>query len=210
MTRRESTAHLAVFKVGGSLLEWPLLPARLAQLIREAKNRGWADRVVLIAGGGPTVDVIRALDRVHSLSDQAAHQLALHGLDLTASILSAILPGSAVVDRVETLSEAWAVPSIPILAPRRVFDEIEHDDANPLPQSWLVTSDTIAARIAAHIHAQRLVLLKSAPLLAATTLDEAARLGLVDPMFPAIARSLVRVDYVDLRGGSREHQRLVP
>ena len=65
--------------------------------------------------------------------------------------------------------------------------------------SWDTTSDSIAARIALHLAADRLILLKSAQLPAGTVRHEAARLGLVDPIFPTAARSLVLVEYVNLR-----------
>ena len=76
-----------------------------------------AERTVLIAGGGPAADLVRALDRIHGLGDETAHLLALHALDLTAILLAAILPGSSPVDRIEALDGAWDAGSIPILAP---------------------------------------------------------------------------------------------
>ena len=68
-----------------------------------------------------------------------------------------------------------------------------------MPASWDVTSDSIAARIAAGLHASRLVLLKSASLPPGADRAEAARLGLVDPVFPSVARELKIVEYVCLR-----------
>ena len=118
---------------------------------------------------------------------------------LTAMILAALVPGSIVIDRIESLTEVWKASSIPILSPRRVLADIElaHNDA--LPASWHVTSDTIAARVAVHLEAECLILLKSAPLPEGADRHEAARLGLVDPMFPVVTRSLARVEYVDVR-----------
>ena len=62
-----------------------------------------------------------------------------------------------------------------------------------------MTSDTIAAWMALHIGADRLILLKSTPLPSAATRVEAARLGLVDPMLPIVAGPLARVEYLNLR-----------
>jgi acetylglutamate kinase len=96
------------------------------------------------------------------------------------------------------------------LAPRRFITEIDRQGANPLPEGWDVTSDAIAARVAAHMQADCLVLLKSAPLPLGATRRDAARLGLVDPIFPRAAEAISRVEYVNLRGDSIESCPLLP
>ncbi len=62
-----------------------------------------------------------------------------------------------------------------------------------------MTSDSIAARIAVLLGARRLILLKSVGLAADIDSGEAARLGLVDAMFPRIASELEVVELVCLR-----------
>ena len=203
-------SSLAVIKVGGSLFDWPLLPGRLIAFLEAIQDGGLANRTVLIAGGGAAVDVIRTLDRLHRLGDETAHQLALHALDLTAVVLAAIVPGSVMIDEIEALAAAWERRLIPIMAPRRVLEAIESSHSDALPASWAVTSDTIAARIAAHLGADRLILLKSAPLPESATLEDAARLGLVDPILPAAAGTLARVEYLNLRGSAHEPSVLLP
>jgi len=201
---------LTVVKVGGSLFDWPELPRRLAAFLAYRRTIVPPAHTVLIAGGGPAVDVLRALDRIHELGDEPAHQLALHALDLTAVILAALVPGSIVVDRIESLDGAWDARSILILAPRRSISELARTARAPLPATWDVTSDTIAARLAEALGAQCLILLKSAPLPPAASRRDAARLGLVDPMFPAVARSLPRVEYLNLREPSLDPCLLPP
>ena len=154
---------------------------------------------MLIAGGGPAADWIRALDQIHRLGDVAAHRLALHALDLTAIALAALVPGSIVVDQLDLLETACISRSVTILSPRPVLSEIERRGASPLPASWEVTSDAIAARIAAYLEARSLVLLKSAPLPSGATMKDAATLGLVDPMLPSVAESIPQLEYVNLR-----------
>jgi 5-(aminomethyl)-3-furanmethanol phosphate kinase len=73
-----------------------------------------------------------------------------------------------------------------------------------LPENWDVTSDTIAARVAVHVAADRLTLLKSASLPPGTTRLEAARLGLVDPLLPIVAQPLKQVEYLNLREPANE------
>jgi hypothetical protein len=131
-------------------------------------------------------------------------------MDLTAIFLAALLPGSVVVDRIESLDDAWSTGSIPVLAPRRSISDFARTGRPVLPASWNVTSDTIAARIAEDLGADCLILLKSAPLPATASRGEAARLGLVDPMLPAAARCVARVEYLNLREQSLDPRVLPP
>ena len=186
-----------VVKVGGSLLGWAGLPRGLSAYL----GRRSADRLLLVVGGGAAADWIRGLDRDHGLGDDKAHALALRALDLTAHALAAIVPGLVVVERADGLDRCWRAGRIPVLAPRGFLDEDERTAADPLPRSWAVTTDAIAARLAVRLAAAELALLKSAPLPPGADRAEAARLGLVDPAFPRVARPLGLVTYCDLRGG---------
>jgi 5-(aminomethyl)-3-furanmethanol phosphate kinase len=184
-----------VIKVGGSLLDWPALPERLSTYL---ESQG-AEARVLIVGGGKAADVVRELDGVHNLGPRRSHTLALHAMDLTAHLLAALLPTAQVVTRVERLPTLWRGSALPILSPRRFLDGADARSPDPLPASWDVTSDSIAARVAVYLQAQELVLLKSAPIPPDADRNAAARLGLVDPAFPGVARGLDRIAYVNLR-----------
>jgi len=201
---------LVVVKVGGSLLDWPELPGRLTAYLNARRALDSLERIVLIAGGGLAADWIRALDRIHGLGEQSADALARHALDLTAVVLAGVIPESIACDRLEMLKDAWDSGSIPILAPRSVLLEIDRTGEYRLPASWDVTSDAIAASITAFLGAGSLVLVKSAPLPPGATRRVAARLGLVDPMFPKVAGSIPRVEYVNLRGDPLERRPLPP
>jgi 5-(aminomethyl)-3-furanmethanol phosphate kinase len=190
-----------VIKVGGSLLDWPELPRLLGSFLNShCKNENPPrTKVLLIVGGGAAGDLIRTMDRIHGLGDKLAHRLAIHALDLSAQLLGSLLPGSVVVDRPDVLRSVWTRGEIPILAPRRFLEEVDDRGPDPLPASWDVTTDSIAARIAIRLEASRLVLLKSTRLPSNMPREEAARLGLVDRMFPLIASELKIVEYVSFR-----------
>jgi 5-(aminomethyl)-3-furanmethanol phosphate kinase len=205
MTRRA----LTVVKVGGSLFEWAEFPSRLAAYLEMRRDADGALHTVLIAGGGRAADWIRSLDQIHGLGDVASDRLAVRALDLTAAVLAELLPGSLMVDRLEMLEAARHSQLIAILAPRGVLAEIERCGGNPLRASWDVTSDAIAARIAVHLEATSLVLLKSAPLPEGFTRQDAATVGLVDPALPSVACSISEVEYVNLRSHPLE-RRLLP
>jgi aspartokinase-like uncharacterized kinase len=192
-------SSLAVVKVGGSLFDWPELPRRMTAFIDARRAAEREEQMVLIAGGGPVADAVRVLDRIHGLGNETAHRVALHALDFTTFLLAALVPGTVAVERIDALRAVWAAGSIPVLAPRAVLSEIDRSGQDALPASWDVTSDTIAARIASHLAADRLILLKSAPLPSGAARQDAARLGLVDPMLPVVAQALPRVEYMNLR-----------
>ena len=183
-----------VVKVGGSLLGWPTLAARLSAYL--ATRSG--DRLVLIVGGGGAADWVRDLDRVHQLGEERSHVLALRALDLTAHALAAICPGLAVFEHPSDFEACWSAGRTPILAPRQLLDEDDRTSPDPLPRSWDITSDSIAARVAFRLGARELVLLKSASPPPGTDLIEAARLGLVDAAFPTTARGRI-VEIINLR-----------
>jgi aspartokinase-like uncharacterized kinase len=185
----------AVIKVGGSLFDWPGLPARLGQYL----DRRSGARLVLIAGGGPAADLIRAMDRTHGLGDERSHRLALRALDFTAHLLAALLPTSEAVDNPLDFGRVWDAGRTPILATRRLLDEDERTSRSALPHTWDVTSDTIAAYVAHRLGAEELVLLKSAPLPSAASAERAARLGLVDVHFPLVAGMVPTVRLANLR-----------
>src|SRR4051794_38943363 len=109
-----------VIKVGGSLLEWPELPRRLAGFLNDRRAGDLStSHCILIAGGGTIVNQIRTLDRIHGLGDERAHRLAIHALDLSARILASLLPGSVVVDGPEAIDAVSDRGQIAVLAPRR-------------------------------------------------------------------------------------------
>ena len=68
-----------------------------------------------------------------------------------------------------------------------------------LPQSWDVTSDSIAAYVARRAGARRLILLKSTDDPAPGDWEQASRRGFVDRHFPAIVAPDLVVEAVNLR-----------
>jgi aspartokinase-like uncharacterized kinase len=197
-----NSSAVTIIKVGGSLLDWPELPRRLLDFLEQRHAEDAEFRPVLLCGGGPFVDSIRRLDRTHHLGEYAAHRLAIQAMDLASTVLLCIVPGALGVDRSEALDDEMAPDDIPLLVPSLILDELESRQASPLPASWDVTSDTLAAWIAGQLRARSLILLKSASLPAGATRDLAARLKLVDPFFPLISSAVARVEYVNLRESS--------
>lgn len=190
---------VSIVKVGGSLLDWPELPGRLAAFLDERRQANPAVLDVLICGGGPFAETVRRLDDIHGLGNFAAHRLAIQAMDLASTVLLCLLPGTAGVDRLRAIGPAWPPEDIPLLVPSIAVEELEESHPNPLPASWDVTSDSIAAWIAGTVRARSLVLLKSADLPPRSTRETAAQLGRVDPFFPLISAPVASVEYLNLR-----------
>jgi aspartokinase-like uncharacterized kinase len=141
-----------VVKVGGGLLKCAEdLAGVLATIGSVARQR----RLLVVPGGGPFADAVRAVDERLHLSDDAAHWMAILAMDQYAHLLADRLEGSALAAGQREIAAALAAGQIPILAPSRWLR-----DADPLPHSWDVTSDSIAAWVAGEVGACRLVLIK--------------------------------------------------
>jgi aspartokinase-like uncharacterized kinase len=170
-----------VAKVGGSLFDLPQLGDALARWAAEQPAP-----VLFVPGGGPFADVIRALDRVHDLGEDASHWLAVRTLSVTARLLVHLLSDAELLDNPtwgELEQKRWDDPD-------RVYvlDEFEffcrHDS---VPHTWSVTSDSLALSAAMHMNADRLVLLKSRDI-GDVTWDQAAARGWVDGHFPHLVK----------------------
>lgn len=184
-----------VVKVGGSLLAWSEFPDRMREFLDKLGNV----HVILVVGGGATVDLVRDLDAAHRIGECRSHSLALRALDLTSHILAALIPGLEVVTNRHESNDAHVRGKIPVLSPLLFMTEIDIRSAKPLKESWDVTTDSIAARLAEYLGAERLILLKSVGINGARSRLEAAATGLVDPAFPEASQLLERVEIVNLR-----------
>jgi aspartokinase-like uncharacterized kinase len=118
-------------------------------------------------------------------------------MDLACTVLFCLLKDCRGVETLDMLDEDW--PEIPMLLPSTNLEELQFERRAPMPLSWDVTSDTIAAWIAGELPGRSVVVVKSAPLPHGATRDDAARLQLVDPYFPLISSALDRVEYLHLR-----------
>jgi aspartokinase-like uncharacterized kinase len=143
-----------VLKIGGGLLAQREVFERVVQAIN-ARPR--VSRLLIVPGGGPFADTVRDVDRRLNLTDDAAHWMAILAMDQYAHLLGSRLNFSNIVDSREGIEDALAGDRLPILAP---FRWLRAQD--PLPHSWSVTSDSIAAWVTRAIGAPHLVLIKPA------------------------------------------------
>jgi 5-(aminomethyl)-3-furanmethanol phosphate kinase len=183
---------LTVVKVGGGLARESGEGA-LRALCAQIAETGVRHRLLVVPGGAEFADTVRAHDRRFGLRPQTAHWMAILAMDQFGWSLSDLIPGAArctdlgsVVDR-----------GVSVLLPATLLA-----DRNPLPESWAVTSDSIAAWVAGAAGASRLVLVKAVAGLYRTwppaggpiarlTVDELAALapGGVDEHLPVALRA---------------------
>jgi hypothetical protein len=140
----------AIVKVGGSLALCPeklrILCTKLTELSREHK-------LIVIPGGGEFADAVRKLDKRFSLSPSASHRMAILGMDQYGLLLSDLLHGSCIVNKLERLQETLDLGKLPVFLPSTFLFT-----ADPLKNSWDVTSDSIAVYVAGQLHVSRALL----------------------------------------------------
>ena len=141
-------------KVGGGVLaDVAGFDAVLATLGEVARSC----RLVIVPGGGPFADAVRAVDRQLGLSATTAHWMAIAAMDQYAQVIAERLDGTLLIEDPRDIGTAVAGGRVPVLRPSRWLRE-----ADPLPHSWDVTSDSIAAWIAGQLGARQLILVKPA------------------------------------------------
>ena len=155
-----------VVKIGGGLLEHGgCLDGVLSVIGDLARDRP----LLIVPGGGPFADAVRAQDSRLDLSDEAAHWMAVLAMDQYAHLIASRLPGATLVWDEAAIASAVRSGRIPVLAPSSWLRR-----ADPLPHSWNVTSDSIAAWVARAVGARDLLLIKP---------PHATGADLVDPYF---------------------------
>jgi 5-(aminomethyl)-3-furanmethanol phosphate kinase len=185
-------APCIVVKLGGSLASDP----SLAQWLRELKSNRLA-RYVVVPGGGPFADAVRAAQSTWQFSDQVAHVMALGAMDLFGHMLCGLEAGLSACSTALQIEQAWARERLPVWLPaHRMSAE------RGLAHSWDVSSDTIAAWLAVALGASGLLLVKSCAVPVQWGDPAAlARAGIVDPVLPGfLSRTNLTLNVVQRDG----------
>ena len=151
MTR--TGAEISVIKVGGGLSTVPGALERVCAAVAEAARH---HRVLVVPGGGPFADTVRKVQAGLSVSEDAAHWMAILAMNQYAYVLAEKIAGCILLEEPGEISEIReGRPGV--LAPSRWMRS-----ADVLPHTWDVTSDSIAAFVAGALDAAQLILVKPA------------------------------------------------
>ena len=140
-------------KVGGALSH---VPGALADVARALPALARPEPVLVVPGGGPFADQVRRSQQELDFSEEAAHWMAILGMDQYALLLSERMPFARLLDGVEAARDLTR-GEVGILAPYRWMRA-----ADPLPHTWDATSDSIAVVVATALGASRLLVVKAA------------------------------------------------
>jgi aspartokinase-like uncharacterized kinase len=135
-------------KIGGGLLRTDGLEG-LRRACAEVSELAARQPVLVVPGGGPFADAVRALDAQVGLDDGVAHRMALQAMDQLGVLLASLLPEH------ELLRKLVAPRSLGLLVAAPAFG-----GRPDIPESWDVTSDSLAVFAAEAIGAEEAILLK--------------------------------------------------
>jgi aspartokinase-like uncharacterized kinase len=193
--------RVRVIKLGGSLLTMSNLKQKFQKWWRENPH----PLTLIIVGGGPAVDAVRQVHLANPLSDEFAHWVCIDLLQHTARIAHQILGNVDLIETMDDLQQSFSDSNVnsttPIIAVVQVSTCFNREYPNMgLPESWDVTSDSLAAALSKMVAAEELVVMKScdAPN-DGSDLESLADLGFVDPFFPGLAEDIDQVRFVNLQ-----------
>jgi dihydroneopterin aldolase len=161
---------MLVVKLGGSLAKAGALRPWLDALA------AWPGPLVVVPGGGAFADTVRGEQTALGYDDVAAHDMSLMAMSQLARAIGSLAPWLASAETEAAIGGRCVFAAWPALR-----------DAPDLPRGWDVTSDSISVVLACRLRAARLLVVKAVE---PPTGDaaELARIGLLDPAFPAVLR----------------------
>ena len=144
---------LTVVKVGGGIAR-EAGDSALRTLCCAIGDAGARHPLLVVPGGAAFADAVREQDGRFTLQAATAHRMAILAMEQFGWLLSDLIPGAVRCTDLAAACTAAARARTPILLPAALLAE------DPLPASWTVTSDSIAAWVAGAAKAARLVLVK--------------------------------------------------
>jgi aspartokinase-like uncharacterized kinase len=142
-----------------------------------------AGAIAIVPGGGPFADAVRAAQAGIGYDDRAAHAMALMAMAQFGCALQSLNPALRLTASRSAILRALKDGKVPVWSPEPMTR------AAALPETWELTSDSLAAWLAGALGAGRLVLVKHGRFESriVDAGDLVAR-GVVDPLFPHYLR----------------------
>ncbi len=144
---------IAVFKIGGKILEdFENLKSTISQL-EQLYNENFIDKIVIIPGGGSFANFIRKIYSELQFTEETAHWMGIISMNYNGLEISKKFPNLQVIDNYENLKETSK--TFCIFLPYKFIKENDK-----LPHSWDVTSDSISLFIAKQLELNKCFLIK--------------------------------------------------
>ncbi|HZV98350.1 MAG TPA: uridylate kinase [Methylophilaceae bacterium] len=140
-----------VIKLGGSLLGSPELDSWLETLTRHGDGK-----IIIVPGGGIFANAVRESQERTGASDEVAHHMAVMAMDQYGVLMTGLNPELVTAEsELEIAERGWQHRAIVWLPSKMVCAD------ESIPANWHVTSDSLAAWLAARLNAEHLILVKS-------------------------------------------------
>jgi 5-(aminomethyl)-3-furanmethanol phosphate kinase len=170
---RSSPSRLAIVKLGGRHATGPHIKDWLTAIAAEAGS------IAIVPGGGPFADAVRTAQAGIGYDDRAAHAMALMAMAQFGRALQSLNPALTLAASRSAILRALKERKVPVWSP-----EVMARTA-ALPETWDLTSDSLAAWLAGALGASSLVLVKHGRFEgAAIDAPDLVARGVVDPLFP--------------------------
>ena len=101
----DSGLHWWMLWSSSAEVSWPI-PKHFDAALAALATAGQARRLLVVPGGGPFADSVRAVDRQHRLSDDAAHWMAILAMDQYAHLIASRLACAQLVSTKEEILTA--------------------------------------------------------------------------------------------------------
>lgn len=141
----------AIIKIGGSIIQ-NQASKKLFEVLNGLRQHF---SFVILPGGGAFANLVRDYYKNHQLSDDRAHWMAILCENILGFLILENLESGVPVFELSEIPNAIETSKIPVFLP---FQHLFTQD--PLPHSWDVTSDSIAAYLAETLQVQKLILIK--------------------------------------------------
>jgi aspartokinase-like uncharacterized kinase len=144
---------ITVVKIGGGIAR-EAGDGALRALCRTVGEAGVRHALLVVPGGAGFADAVRDHDARFALRAATAHRMAILGMEQFGWMLCDLIPGAVACTDLTSARDVAARRGTPVLLPAAMLA------ADPVPTSWDVTSDSIAAWVAGAARAARLILVK--------------------------------------------------
>ena len=131
-------------KLGGSHATGPHIKDWLTAIAAEAGS------IVIVPGGGPFADAVRTAQASIGYDDRAAHAMALMAMAQFGCALQSLNPALRLAASRSAILRALKERKVPVWSPEPMAR------AAALPETWDLTSDSLAAWLAGALGAGRL------------------------------------------------------